>query len=471
MKSGNELPTVEAPDPYTVLFRFATPYGAFPRALAFQGVQHDLFLPRHYVGKHHPSFVPKAEMDEQVRKAGMRHWSEYFLWLIDGDKNVDLPVIAPFKIKVPYPAARCIAERNPYYYKVDPVGRQLPYIDELAYSMVFDTTVLNLKAMNGEADFQLRRIDPANFTMFREQGPSKGYQVRVTPSTNCTCVYLNQYSRDEQLRPILQDRRFRRALAYAINRHELIELIFSGLAEPSGGFTSRQDAYYIEGLDLANAEYNPALANQLLDEMGLVRGPDGKRLMPDGKPFTQLLHVYPSEEGSNPNLWQLVSDYWREIGLQFVVKQEDATLSFLQVTAGNSDFWTYTNPGFHWDIEGLWKAPIAIMSYMAPIHGSYYWSNGTRGVPPPEPLQHLVDWYLEMRSTADPARRMQLGKDILRQWADECYVVGICRPPIVAIVSDRFHNVPEQVNYDYRVKSPGYLGIEQFFIDERKPAQ
>ena len=64
---------------------------------------------------------------------------------------------------------------------------------------------------------------------------------------------------------------------------------------------------------------------------------------------------------------------------------------------------------------------------------------------------------------------MELGKNILRQWADECYVVGICRPPIVAIVSDRFHNVPQAVNYDYRVKSPGYLGIEQFYIDEKMP--
>jgi peptide/nickel transport system substrate-binding protein len=257
MKSGNELPTVEAPDEWTVVFRFGTPYGAFPRALAFQGVQHDLFLPRHYVEKHHSKYVSKAQLDEMVHKAGFRHWSDYFLWVIDADKNVDLPVIGAFKIKVPYPAERCTAERNPYYYKVDPTGKQLPYIDELAFSMVFDTTVLNLKAMNGETDFQLRRIDPANFTMFREQGHSKGFQVRVTPSTNCTCVYINQYSRDEQVRPILQDRRFRLALAHAINREELVELIFSGLAEPSGGFTSPQDTYYIAGLELANASYDP----------------------------------------------------------------------------------------------------------------------------------------------------------------------------------------------------------------------
>ena len=133
---------------------------------------------------------------------------------------------------------------------------------------------------------------------------------------------------------------------------------------------------------MANTKYDPGLSNQLLDEMGLKRGRDGQRRMPDGKPFTQMLHIYPSEEGSNPDLWQLVADYWREIGLHFVIKQEDATLKFLQVTAGNSDFWTYTNPGFHWDLEGLWKVPISVMSYMAPIHGAYYWSNGKRGGTP-----------------------------------------------------------------------------------------
>src|SRR5690606_1121558 len=113
---------------------------------------------------------------------------------------------------------------------------------------------------------------------------------------------------------------------------------------------------------------------------------------------------------------------------------------------------------------------ISLMSYMAPQHGTYYQDQGRRGVKPPPELQRLVDWYLEMRETDDEARRLELGQDILKQWAEECYVVGICRPPVVTIVSNRFKNVPDEVNYDYRLKSPGYLGIEQFYIDDEATA-
>lgn len=466
LKSDNELPTVEAPDPHTVIFRFRSPYGQFPRALAFQGLQRDLFLPAHYVKQFLPKYAPSKEvLDAQVRK-NHKQWSDFFATVIDLDKNPDLPTLAPFQIKIPFPAERCVAVRNPYYWKVDPEGRQLPYIDEIAYTMAFDNTVLNMKAMNGEVDLQQRRVDASYFTLFKERGRELGYRTLVAPSTNPTCIYINQYSRDEKLRPILKDRRFRRALALAINREELVDLIYTGLAEPSCGFTIPEDNYHIPGMERVNTEYDPAEAERLLDEMGMKRGPGGMRRLPDGSPFSQILHIYPSEEGMNADLWQLVADYWREIGLQFAVKFEDVSQSFLQVTAGNSDFWTYSNAGLHWSIEGLWKVPISIMSYMAPAHGSWYQSGGRLGVRPPPDLQRLVDWYLEIRATPDEERRAELARNILNQWAEECYVVGICRSPVVTIVSNRLQNVPDPITYDYRLKSPGYAHIEQFFLDE-----
>jgi len=471
LKSANELPTAEAPDPHTVVMRFKTPYGSFPSALAFQGIQRELFLPKHYIAQFLPKFVPKEELEQKIKSAGFVHWSDFFMHIMDQDKNPNLPTVAAYQMKIGWPAPQCVAERNPYYWKVDPDGNQLPYIDRITFTTAFDTTVLNLKVMNGEADFQIRRVDAGNYTLFKERGRELGYRTLASPSTNPTCIYVNQYSRDAKLRPILQDRRFRVALSHAINREELVQLIYAGMAEPSSGFIVPQDAFYLPGLDKVNTKYDPEIANRLLDEMGMKRGPGGLRRTPSGEVFSQILYVYPSEEGTNPDLWQLVIDYWREVGLHFVVKHQDATQSFLQATAGNSDFWTYSNAGLHWAIEGLWKAPLSLMSYMAPIHGTYYQDQGRRGVAPGPDLQRLVDWYLEMRATADEARRTELGHNILKQWAEQCYVIGICRPPLVCVVSNRMKNVPDEVNYDYRLKSPGYLGIEQFYIDEEAAAR
>lgn len=469
VRADNKLPSIETPDPHTVIYRFDVPYGNFLRGVAASGLQQALFSPKHYLEQFHQELVPKENIEKLVREAGFVTWMDFFLQRMDLSRNPDLPTVAAWKITIPPPASQCVAERNPYYWKVDTDGNQLPYIDRIVTNMVFDRTILNLKALNGNVDFQMRNIDAANYTLFKERGNQMGYETLVTPSTNPICVYVNQYSRNEKLRPILQDVRFRKALSHAINRDELVELIYSGLAKPSSAISMPVDEFFLPGMDKANTKYDPELANRLLDEIGLKRRKgDGLRTLPDGELFSAVLHIYPSEEGTNADLWQLVVDYLREVGLMFAPKQEDQSLSFLQVTAGNSDFFCYSSAALHWAVEGVWKAPISKMSYMAPIYGNYYATDGKDGIRPPPELQRLIDWYEALRATPDESERLRYGHKILQQWAEKCYVVGICQSPVVTIVSRRLKNVPDEVPGDYRLKSPGHLNIEQFYIDEEK---
>ncbi len=466
-RANNELPKIETPDPLTVIYRFPIPYGNFLRGVAAAGLQHDMFGPSHYLKKYHEKFADPKKLKQQIAAAGFVTWVDFYTQRIDPNRNVDLPVVAAWQVKIPFPASQCVAVRNPYYWKVDTDGNQLPYIDSMVTNIVFDSTILNLKALNGEADFQMRGIDASNFTLFKEKGQQVGYRTLYTPSTNPTCVYINQFSRNNDLREILQDRRFRLALSHAINRQELIDLVYSGIATSSSAVSAPEDPYFIPGMDTANIKYDPELSNRLLDEIGLKRREsDGMRVLPDGTPFRQILHIYQSEEGSSADLWQLVVDYWRDVGLQFAAKQEDATLSFLQVTSGNSDFWAYASSSLHWAVDGLWKVPISSMSYMAPLYGNYYHTNGKQGIKPSPEIQRLIDWYEAMRATPDEEERLKYGRLILKQWAEECYVIGICQPPVVAIVSNRLRNVPDVINYDYRIKSPGHLNVEQFYIDD-----
>ncbi len=467
LRMDNELPECETPDPYTVIYRFKTPYGSFLRGLAASGLQHGFFGPKHYLEQFHEALVPEEEMRRMVREAGFVTWSDFFLQRLDLHRNPDLPTAAAWKIEIPPPATRCTAVRNPYYYKVDPEGNQLPYIDRMTIDMTYDRTVLNLKVASGEVDFQMRNVDASNFTLFRERGRQLGYRTLVTPSTNPICIYLNQHSRNEKLRPYLKDRRFRKALSHAINREELIELIFSGLATTSSAISMPSDPFYVPGVESANIEYDPELANRLLDEVGLKRRKsDGLRTFPDGTLFAEIMNVYPSEEGSNADLWQLVVDYWREVGLKFTPKLDDQTLGFLQATNGNSDFFCYANATLHWDVDGVWKVPISNMSYLAPLYGTYFQTDGKRGEKPSEDMQRLLDLFYNLRSTPDPEVRVHYGQQIIRQWAEECYVVGLCQPPVLTIASNRLRNVPEVINYDYRLKSPGYINVEQFYLDD-----
>lgn len=64
-------------------------------------------------------------------------------------------------------------------------------------------------------------------------------------------------------------------------------------------------------------------------------------------------------------------------------------------------------------------------------------------------------------------RQLELGHRILGQWAQECYTIGICRQELLDIVSERLRNAPEQIVHDYRVMTPGCIGIEQFHLVPR----
>ena len=456
---------IEAPDAYTIMFRFSQSYGIFLEQVAFRGSS--VFYPKHYLEQFHPKYSDLAEIERMAREEEFDYWYQLFSYKANALANPELPALKPFVLKTEPPALRVIAERNPYYWKVDPEGNQLPYIDRIAFVMVANPEILNFKAMTGETDFQARRIDTANYPVFMENRDKGKYRVMRDLESGSTVIYINQYSKDEELRPILQDRRFRIALSVAIDRHELIDLIYSGMAAPARGVAGPFDPYYLPQFDQKYLEYDPDQANRLLDGLGLTWAGSGPRLLPSGNAFRQILNVFPSEAGSNMEMWQLISDYWRDVGLEFVVKTDAPALSLLQVSNGNSDFWAYATAGMHWIVDPVWFVPWFSSSYFAPLFGRYRQTHGKGGVKPPLEYQRLVDWYLELCSVVnDDARKLEIAQRILGQWADECYTIGICRKELLTIVSDRFRNVPDQIVHSYRLMTPGYIGIEQFFLQE-----
>ncbi len=470
LKVGGEPVRVTAPNPYTLVYEFAASYGIFPQAMAFSGCA-GLLLPKHYMAQFHPKYAGLKTVEQLAKSEGLGLWGEIFLKRADYSFNPELPNWRPFVLTVPPPATRVVAERNPYYWKVDPAGNQLPYIDRVAFTDVSNNELITIKALNGELDFQARRIDPTNYSLFMENRARGGYRVAQNPDTETLTLFINNYSKDPEIRPLLQNRDFRIALSLAINRDEINFLLFDGMAEPALGIACPYDPYYLPEFDKKYLEYDPVRANALLDKAGLVRGSNGMRCLPGGEPFRQTLNLYPSETGAPQELWQLVAEYFREVGLDFVVRVDARGLSTLQAINGNYNFFGYCNGCLHWVVDPVVHVPWGGGSFYAPLYGRYVASDGkdAYGVKPTPEFQRLVDWYLEMRSTVDEQRRLELGHNILGQWAEECYSVGICRPQVLTIINKRFRNVPEHIIHDYRISTPGYIGIEQFYFEGGSP--
>ena len=189
--------------------------------------------------------------------------------------------------------------------------------------------------------------------------------------------------------------------------------------------------------------------------------------MPDGGRFRQIVDVYPSPEGAMLELWHLVVDYWKRVGLDFVVKTAARDVSILQSRNGNTNFWCNNRKGMHWAVQPLHHLPVHSASAFAPLYGRYFATRGKSGIAPSPEYQQMLEWYTELIETVgDPGRKMDLGRRILAQWAEQCYTIDISRTMKLAIVSNRFRNMPDQVIHSFQVMSPGYIGIEQFYLDD-----
>ena len=93
--------------------------------------------PAHYLKQFHQKYADKATLDALVKKAGVRNWAALHnkSGAMYRNDNPDLPSLEPWVLKTKPPADRIVFERNPYYYRVDGAGHQLPYIDRVVFSI------------------------------------------------------------------------------------------------------------------------------------------------------------------------------------------------------------------------------------------------------------------------------------------------------------------------------------------------
>ena len=465
---GGEQAIVEKVDDYTVRFKFARPYGLFLEYLAGPNALNITFYPKHYLKQFHPQYTSEEELDQRVEEAGLEFWYQLFGQKADPHANPELPSIRPWVLKTPDPTAHATAERNPYYWKVDPQGNQLPYIDKLSFSFAQSAETMVLRAVSGEDDMQYQYLGLADYTLLAENAEMGGYQVYMWPSAEIACFYPNQNVKDPVLRELFQDRRFRIALSLAINREEINQLGFLGLGIPHAATSVEGDPYYVEEFARAYIDYDPEKANELLDEVGLTeRDKDGYRLRPDGKTLAVVINVFPAETGMTPDVWELVKKYLEDIGIKTAIKVEDHSLWVTRTTAGESEIAGYGTTGMHWDIDPIWYVPTSSYSYWAPLYGVWYATGGKGGEEPIPEIRELQQLYDQLKETMDSDQKLELGRSILRSHAENVWYVGFVNYPYPIVVKNNFKNVPQEgIVHDWRLVSPGYCNPEQFFFKE-----
>jgi peptide/nickel transport system substrate-binding protein len=465
---------LEIVDDSTVTFKFPLPNPLYVFRLGRQ--TRNLYLPGHYLEQFHMELTDDQDgLQAQVEEAGFNSWEEYYTdrrwWYL----NPDLPSIGPWISKNELSNELFLMERNPYFFGVDSDGNQLPYIDTVNHRLFETNDVFDLRIINGEIDFQARHVNIGNFTLYKENEESGDYKVFLGSASGHSAIQLNQSTKNERLNEFFNVRDVRIALSVAVDRVAINELVWDGLMTPRqySPLESSAQAYPKQ----ANAwiEYDPDLANQLLDDAGYAeKDNDGFRLWNDGSGETLSFIIEGTAQPgtTGEDTVQEVIKYFAAVGVKAAYKGFERSLyeehhganeieaawwggDRTVVPLVNPTIWTCEQP------DRPWAA------------GWAHWRNsgGTSpaGVEPPAGHWVWTIWEIwdAIKIEPDPDKQTEMFYQILDIWAEELPMIGyLGERPAPIIVKNGVRNYLAGFPLDDTTGDEHLLHTETYFWED-----
>lgn len=462
-------------DDYTVRLETDDPY---PVMLAKMGEpaggDWHAYLPKHYMEQFHIDYNPDADalaeelgFDDWVAAFNAHDWefeNGYRHIIEDGEVR---PTMQPWMLTEVNDTSK-VHERNPYFWKVDPQGQQLPYIDRIVTGIA-DPETINLKVIAGEVDLDYGSVSVDNFALYKENEAAGGYTTHELQLQGDAAVgfTVNQTIDDPIKQPIFQDLRFRQALSFAINASEINETVFFGLGRPMAfpvvGTTFHLPKWDSNPID----DYDVDLANELLDAVGLdQKDSDGWRLGSDGAPFSLTMEGRVVGEGSTKfAALELMKEYWAAVGLQTEIQVSERALyierrdgNLIEINTGpfvlgsearqymiDREFWAHGSHDLNWaPLWGDWlMADVQVEEGTSTL--DEYEGGVLPGVEPPEIYKELFQWNEDRSKTVlGSPEYIEVSQKIFDFHFDNLLMQGVVGGlPTLVIAKDNLTNVPK----------------------------
>jgi peptide/nickel transport system substrate-binding protein len=303
-----------------------------------------------------------------------------------------------------------------------------------------------------------------DYTFLRKSAKTSGVEVRLWEqgSGSQIALYPNLNAKDETWRKLNRDVRFRRALSLAIDRDELNEVIYIGLAKPSNNTIMQRSRLFKPEYATKWATYDPKQANKLLDEIGLATHNDeGIRMLPNGHSATIIVE-HSSEVTEDADALSLISDQWKKIGIKLLSKPQSLNNFRMRTFSGDAIMTAYA--GVTTAVPSLDTSPKEFCPTMQgglqwPRWGMYIESRGKLGekCDMDAACQLLDDLKIWETATDDAARRKSWDR-ILQVNMEQVFSIGTLNgilQPIV--VGPKVKNVPKEGYYAW--DPGGYIGL------------
>lgn len=286
------------------------------------------------------------------------------------------------------------------------------------------TRVLSL--MHGDIDLSMNNVSALYVDYLRKE---KNLAIQTTPGTNFTYVGFNLKD------PILKDVRVRRAIAYGIDREELVKYRKRGLADLAHAILPH--GHWAELKDGPRYEYDPEKARARLDEAGYPE-PDG------GGPRLKLLYKTSQNKDALRNI-EVMRQRLSQIGIEIEIQSYEWGTFFDQIKRGDFQLYSLswigvTDPDFYYSV----------------FHSDQTPENGgrNRGRYSNPEVDRLFE---QARTQMDQEKRAALYRQAQRILAEDLPYLPLWHERNVAIVSNRVGGFTLDTLASFRALESAYL--------------
>jgi peptide/nickel transport system substrate-binding protein len=381
----------------------------------------------------------------ETKPAGVNYAAVTSFLGVDADVT-DVISSGPWVIKEYVPSQRVVFSPNPYYYEKDAAGTQLPYLDELVFSIIPDQDSQLQAFIAGQIDaYGVRGEDYAVLVDRQQELGFNIYSVGAVFSTQFITFNQNPIEGEddagipEPKLTWLSNKTFRQAMAHLVDRQTIINNVAFGFGYPQYSFIPRVSPYYWQGADAAAFAYDPNAAADMLDSIDYIdRNGDGWREDPNGNKISLELSTNAGNRVREA-IGELFTQEARKVGIEVNFNPQDFNALVTQLVAT-----------FDWDM-----ILIGLTGSVDPISGqNVYPSSGNLHMIEPNQTTPRRAWeavvdaaWDEANLTTSEAQRKSGFEKIQRAWIEEVPWVYTFNAAALGGIKSEFGNyVPQPID-------------------------
>jgi peptide/nickel transport system substrate-binding protein len=345
-----------------------------------------------------------------------------------------------------------ILRRNPYYWKVDENGNQLPYLDENTYKLS-TWADRDVQTLAGTADLS-NLEQPENYveSLKKAADPASPARLEFGQRLGGYILYLNLSGngagdpdpRAQAVRDLDRNLDFRKAVTTAIDRQRLgdslvkgpfTQIYPGGILAGTAFYDKASTAYFPYSVEQAKT-YLAAAGLKDSDGDGFVNFPADVA----GGANVEIKLLGNGDFGSDRNLNEAIISMMQDVGIKVIADLQANTQRDALRDASQYD----------WLINRIDTVELLTVvqntAALAPTgpqiaYNHHAGKDGSLDLMPFE--QQIVDLVNKFNASLDPAERVELMKQYQKLYTDNVNTVGLVQYPTALILNKRFANVPK----------------------------